>query len=343
MIECWEVLSYTARRPPGRGFLLKLHDDAGRTGYGEARGLEGFGSSPAVLEAFITDAGAMEKLINAVIAEKSSPLDAPIEALFATETAIADLAAQTKGVSLAEFLGCERAASVRNSLLVTETREALRMLREGHRNFKVKAGGTDRSCLDLMHRLVEAGGGEVGLRIDANGSWDRDGARDFLGQAPVDAISLIEQPFAAGDLDACLWLRGEFDIPIALDEGADSADAIRAAARVDAAQVVVVKPMYRGLRGAMELLGVAADCGLGACVTHAMDATVGRLAAMQLAAVADALCGDRGWPHGLFAPGLTSLADEPVLWPDRLDLPTGPGLGCSGLRCEALQAISAGP
>lgn len=335
MITRWEVLAYVAGRPAGRGFVLRLHDAQGRTGLGEARGLEGFGSSPDQLQAFLADRDAVAQLLD------DPHDDAPVEALFAAETALSDLAAQRQEKPLVEYLGFATIDVLSNSMLVASESEGLRLVSEGHRNLKVKARGVDRDCLAIVRRLMDESEGEVRVRIDANGSWSRDDARDFLLQVPKDAIAFLEQPFPIGDLDSCAWLQDYADIPVALDEGADSEETIYTAARAGAARLVVIKPMYRGLHGALRLAAAAADCGIGASVTHAMDATVGRIATMHVAAAVDTLCGTNAWPHGLYAPGLTALADEPELRPDALLLPNGAGLGCSNLREESLQLVSA--
>ena len=340
----WEVLAYTAARPPGNGYVLRLRDGDGRTGLGEARALEGFGSSPQRLDVFLADRAAVQRLLDTLQAagsENEALENVPAEALFAAETALSDLAAQGEGKSLVEYLGFTRTDAISNSTLVASETEALPLLSAGHRNFKLKARGIDRDCLALALRLVEESNGEVRLRIDANGSWDRDSARRFLGEAPRDQIVFLEQPFPIGDLDNCAWLQEYADIPVALDEGADSTEAIEAAARAGAARLVVIKPMYRGLRGALRLATAAAACGLGACITHAMDATVGRLATMHVAAAVDGICREAAWPHGLYAPGLPRLADEPGLSPDRLSMPRGTGLGCSDLLEDQLKLVSA--
>lgn len=344
MITRWEVLAYTAERPPGHGFVLRLRDNDGRTGLGEARALEGFGSSPRRLDAFVADRTEVQRLLDALQAEGTenvAPADVPVEALFAAETALSDLAAQRDGKPLVEHLGFTGTDTISNSALVAAEPEALALLAVGHRNFKLKASGVDRDCLALAMRLVEESDGEVRLRIDANGSWDRDTAREFLGNAPRDAIACLEQPFPFGDLAACAWLQEYAGIPVALDEGADSIEAIMAAALAGAAQLVVIKPMYRGLQGALQLAAAASQCGLGACVTHAMDGTVGRLATMHLAAAVDEICRGATWPHGLFAPGLTRLAEEPAFESDRLFLPRGTGLGCGELLERKLKLVSA--
>ena len=100
--------------------------------------------------------------------------------------------------------------------------------------------------------------------------------------------------------------------------------------------------MYRGLQGALRLAEAAFEHGLGACVTHAMDGTVGRVATMHVAAAVEEICREATWPHGLYAPGLTGLADEPVLGPDCIAMPRGVGLGCGELHRENLDLVSAG-
>jgi len=337
VITRWEVLAYAARLPAGRGYVLRIHDESGCVGTGEARALQGFGSGPAALEAFIGNPDAVQSLLERPAAGAATPF----EALFAVETAIADLNAQNQGVPLVEQLGFARPDALGNSLLVNDEAEALRLLGDGHRNFKLKAHGTSNDSMALLQCLHDASEGSAKIRIDANGSWNRDTALAFLQQAPDASISFLEQPFPCGDLDSCVWLRERVPVPIALDEGALTTEDIVEAARTGAAQVVVIKPMYRGLYGSLQLATIADGHDLGVCVTHAMDGTVGRLATMHVAAAIETICPDSSWPHGLYAPGLTNLADEPELQADRLRMPAGHGLGCHGLRLEKLEPVCA--
>jgi L-alanine-DL-glutamate epimerase-like enolase superfamily enzyme len=339
VITRWEILAYSSRLPPGRGYVLRLHDESGRIGLGEARALDGFASGPTTLESFLSRPDAVAALLDNPEADSN----VPIEAVFAAETALADLAAQTQGVSLVEHLGCACPRALSNSLLVGNRGEALQLLSEGHRNFKLKAQGAAKDTMDLLCLLFDASDGTTNIRIDANGTWDRATAENFLNQAPRGSVSFIEQPFPPGDLDSCLWLRDLLPVPIALDEGVVSVEDVAAAARRGAAQVIVIKPMYRGLHGALRLAAAAADHSLGVCVTHAMDGTVGRLATMHVAAAADSMCPNSEWPHGLFAPDLTVLADEPMLQPDRLLMPAGNGIACHGLRSDQLERVCAAP
>ena len=339
MITRWEILAYSSRPPPGRGYVLRLHDESGRIGLGEARALDGFASGPTTLESFLSRPDEVAALLN----NPEADANAPIEAVFAAETALADLAAQAQNVTLVEHLGYVLPPTLSNSLLVGNHVAAMQLLDEGHRNFKLKAQGAAQDTMELLRLLFDASDGATNIRIDANGTWDRATAEKFLNEAPRGSVSFIEQPFPPGDLDSCLWLRDRQPVPIALDEGAVSAEDVDLAARCGAAQVIVVKPMYRGLHGALRLAAAAAEHGLGVCVTHAMDGTVGRLATTHVAAAVDSMCPDSEWPHGLFAPDLTVLADEPMLQPDRLLMPAGNGIGCHGLRSDQLEPVCAAP
>jgi len=339
VITRWEILAYSASLPAGRGYVLRIHEESGLIGHGEARALDGFGTGPVALDTFLCDPAAVQSLVE----HPEDDREAPVEAKFAVETAVLDLAAQREGVSLVQQLGFTQPDALQNSLLVSGEAEAMHLFRQGHRNFKLKAQGAAKDTLDLLRRLFEAGGGTTNIRVDANGSWDRDTVLSFLRQSPQDSICFVEQPFPVGDLDSCVWLRDRMPVPIALDEGAVSTTAIGDAARCGAAQLIIIKPMYRGFHGALRLATAAAEHGLGACVTHAMDGTVGRLATMHVAAAVDATCPESSWPHGLYAPGLTHLADEPTLQPDRLLMPGGAGLGLQKLRENELTAVCAGP
>ena len=121
-------------------------------------------------------------------------------------------------------------------------------------------------------------------------------------------------------------------VSIAIDEGAADKESIEKIAARNAADLVVIKPMFRGLAGAMDLAATAEANSLGICITHSMDGTIGRLAAMHVAATVTSQ-----WPHGLFAPDLPALAEEPRLEPDLLFMPTGPGLGWRKLRDDLLE------
>ena len=340
MIARWELLRYLAGHPAQEGFVLRLLDDEGHVGLGEARTIDGYGSGQATLNAFLSDPLRMDALLrrlqdNIVQSGRIQPLPAdngvPVEALFAAETAMCDLAAGRDNQDLTSWLGYPRRQSLANSILVTDEARARPLVKLGNRNFKIKAQGDSSHWLLLFNALVEATEGQARIRVDANGSWTPGLAVELLGQVPLENLDYLEQPFPAGELDNCRRLKDRLGIDIGIDEGVKSVQTIEEIARLEAADLIVIKPMFRGLLGALELAGTATSLGLAVCVTHSMDGTLGRLAAMHVAAAAGT---ER--PHGLYAPGLPVLAREPVLGPDRIMMPAGPGLGWTDLREDLL-------
>src|SRR5699024_8762364 len=68
------------------------------------------------------------------------------------------------------------------------------------------------------------GGPQLAIRIDANGVWDADGAAAALRTLAPSGIECCEEPVHGLDeLDA---LRGQTEIPIALDESAGEPGAL---------------------------------------------------------------------------------------------------------------------
>lgn len=337
MIVHWEVLDYPAVPGPGRGYVLRVTDNRGFQGLGEARAIDGFGSGTRALQAFLSNPEAVGRLIRETVerlADTRPPPTTtvaapgvPVEALFAVESAVAGLLAARDGQALVSWLGFPRVPWLQNSLLVGNDVQARELAGAGHRHFKLKAHGEDRHWRELFRALVELTGGQARIRVDANGSWDRSRAEHQLAGLPRQNLAFVEQPFPPGQLADNRWLRETLGVAVAVDEGATDPDAVQQLGRERAADLVVIKPMFRGLYGSLALARAAADAGLGVCVTHAMDGTVGRLVTLHVAAACNALCPGSGWPHGLFAPGLASLAREPELAPDRLALPHAPGAG----------------
>lgn len=329
----WELLRYIAGQPAAEGYVLRLQDDAGNTGLGEARAEAGFGSGPTVLKAFLARPENITALLRSLQQDSPSALDSiPTEALFAAETAMHDLAARATGQDLTSWLGYPPQTSLANSLLVSDEQQARQLAAQGHRNFKLKARGDSPAWLSLFEVLRTATQGQARIRVDANQGWNLDTAELLLGQVALENLAFVEQPFPVGDLDNCVRLKNALGVTIAIDEGAGDKESIEEIAARNAADLVVIKPMFRGLAGAMDLAATAEANSLGVCITHSMDGTIGRLAAMHIAATIDG-----PWPHGLFAPGLPELAGEPRLEPDLLLMPTGPGLGWGALQDDLLE------
>jgi O-succinylbenzoate synthase len=128
-------------------------------------------------------------------------------------------------------------------------------------------------------------GPEGRIRVDANGAWDVDQARDALGALAAYGLEYAEQPCATVPelkrLRVALARTG-VDVPVAADESIRKAEDPLLVAREEAADLVVVKVApLGGVRRALEVVG---ECGLPAVVSSALDTSVGMAAGVALAA-----------------------------------------------------------
>jgi len=202
----------------------------------------------------------------------------------------------------------------------------------GYRTVKLKVGARDldedieriRAVADAFGDRVP-GGDPAALRVDANGAWDRETAREAL--AALDGlVEYVEQPLQADDLRGHAALRG-VGAPVALDESL-ARYGIRQVAAAGAADAVVLKPMALGGPSRALAAGrAAAHAGIDPVVTTTIDAAVARTAAAHVAA---ALPGGDERAHGLATGDLLAtdlVAEDPVpVENGRVAVPTGPGL-----------------
>jgi o-succinylbenzoate synthase len=331
-----------------RGWLVRLDDDAGRTGWGELVTWPGFGSRAGAREP-------QRALTDAV--QEGSPLfqrdwsqldlepvdqpplsDLPPETACALEVALLDLLGQARGVSLAALLAGPQADLVRSldsHVLVRGVDDAERAVAAGAQHLKLKVGlGDVEADVARVGALRRAVGDDMSLRLDANGCWDRrEALRRLARLAPFD-LEWIEQPVTPHDLDGLAAVRAARLAPVAADEALTGPLSLARLIDLEAADVVVLKaPFVGGPRAARALARAALTHGLAVCVTHALETRVGRAAALHLAA-------SLGPPPAALAGGLLPgplrdpRAPLPLTLP--LELPRAPGLGVSPRPEEAL-------
>jgi o-succinylbenzoate synthase len=153
---------------------------------------------------------------------------------------------------------------------------------------KIKVAEPGQSLADDIDRVAaarDAMGADARLRVDANGGWSLDQARDALARLATYDLEYAEQPCATveelRDLRIAL-ARGGIEVPVAADESIRKAEDPLRVAELEAADLVVVKVAPLG--GVRHALDIVADCGLPAVVSSALDSSVGIRAGLALAA-----------------------------------------------------------
>ena len=154
---------------------------------------------------------------------------------------------------------------------------------------------------------------EVTLRVDANGAFSPEEALQKLERLSEFDVHSIEQPIAAGQLEAMRKLCGQTPIPIALDEELIGVlDAADKAALLDEIepQYIILKPsLLGGFTAAEAWIALAEARNIGWWVTSALESNIGLNAIAQWTATQNT-----SMPQGLGTGGLfTNNIDSPLV------------------------------
>jgi o-succinylbenzoate synthase len=288
--------------------LLRLEDDDGVVGYGEAAPLPHY------------DGVSVDDVVAAMRAGETGPPQAQT----AEEMARLDLEARREGRPLGEP-GAE-AIAVNRTLAAGPPEEVAKRaeeaVRDGFSCVKLKVGLPDD--LDRVAAVRLAIGPWPAIRLDANGAWTVDEAVERLRELATFDIQLVEQPCRT--LEELAAVRKETTVPVAADESVTSPDDVRAAVAAEACDVVNVKLASSGGFGAArEALRCATEHGLASFLSSTLDGPWGIAAALQLAAAerVQMACGLATLE--LFDAQLARALPPPH--DGLLDVPQGPGLG----------------
>ncbi len=349
------------------GFLVTREDEYGRFGVGEATPLPAFGGEhlDACGEALARALGGLveggqqaDAGMRALVAEACG--GAPC-ARAAIETALADLASQRMGVSLARWIRTragltgEPAIHVRAQALVTGAdpeavdASARRARAAGFETFKLKLAVSPAQRdlardLERVAALRTAIGRAGRIRLDANEAWSRLEAESALARLAPFGIEFIEQPVARRELDDLADLDRAGPIPIAADEALLGGQLEVCLSR-RSARIFIVKPaVLGGIPATLELAARAEAAGIRIVFSNLIEGCVGRAAAVALAAGLAPANDVGGEFHGLGtahllardfesteSTGPTASASPAVLHPH-----AGIGLGVSLGPCWAL-------
>jgi o-succinylbenzoate synthase len=289
--------------------LLRVEDDDGAVGYGEAAPLESY------------DGVTLDEVVAALLDGSD---EGPPQAHAAEEMALLDLEASRAGRAIgepgADVIAVNRTLAGGPPAEVAE--RAAEGVREGYSCFKVKVGLPDDA--DRVAAVREAIGPWPALRIDANGAWSPAEAVAAIERLAPSDIQLVEQPCAT--LEEMAEVRREVEVPIAADESVTSPEDVRAAVTAGACDVVNVKlAPSGGFSAARAALREARAHGLDAFISSTLDGPWGISAALQLAAAerVQLACGLATLE--LFDASLALALPPPT--DGLLVVPQGPGLG----------------
>lgn len=307
-----------------RGFWIRLVDEEGRTGYGEASPLPGFSD-----ESYEDIVRSVRRLSENQTVLRDLPATPP-SVHASIELALLDIRGQQDGRAIAELLSERPRARVRLNALLTAIEpdeiaaEASDAVAAGYGTLKVKVGALDPAKdAERLAAVRTAVGKEIALRADANGAYDVVQAIQALRLFEPYGLEYVEQPVPR-DLAP---VHRHAAVPIAADESAATPAMARLLIQERAVNVLILKPMILG--GpivAARVVQEAQAAGIAVVITSAFDTPIGLAGSLHLSAAipgAERACGLA--TAGLLEP--TPIAGFPEPRDGCLAVPQGPGLG----------------
>ncbi len=264
------------------GLIVRVEDEAGAVGYGEAAPIPHFGT-----ETVEEDEAGLRVLGEWLRAEQLAAVPVRLGCLrHALAAARAGMGEPPTPVR--ETLGVAALLPAGRAALAVAAGHA----ESGFRTFKWKVGvgdlGDELGLLDDLCAALPAG---AKLRLDANGAWDRRQAERWLERCAERPIEFVEQPCFAPATESAsrrkrsdellLGLAGDFPTPLALDESLVGEGDIERWTQAGWPGVYVVKPSLIGdLGGALERL---ARAKAAVVFSSALETAVGAQTALQVA------------------------------------------------------------
>jgi muconate cycloisomerase len=335
----------------GNYVLVRVSDDAGRVGLGEASvtsvwsGESQAGTialienelGPLLVGADPFDTEWISQRMNRAVFGNSF-------AKAALEMALLDLQGQTLGVPVYQLLGgrAEPEASARDGIRLKfvvgavepdlAAQRAARMVERGWRAIKVKIGRHPHPRIDAdrLRAVRQAIGPDVWLSVDANGGYTVEDAVWVASRLEKLEVALFEQPTRRGDHIAMAEVRRRSGVPIMADESVFTSHDALEVIRHRAADVLSLYPgKHGGIRPTQAIAKLAEAAGIPCTIGSNLEREVAT-AAMAHVTVCTANIQCERYPGDLIGPVYydRSLTREPLRYQaDRLWVPEKPGLG----------------
>ena len=338
----------------GEHVFVRIELEDGRVGWGECRALPSW--APETVETITTTIRRYLApllvgrspwewhALRAAIAQTITPAVSHGQpfACAAIEIAVHDLQGQLAGVPIWALLGgrVRRIVPLTYALSIASPEEMAAQAAEAPECgcLKVKIAG-DPAADAARIRTIAAARPDATLWLDANQSYAPANLVPLV-QAirDVPQIFCLEQPVASTDWFGMRQARQRSPWPVAVDEGCFSAEDVARVARLDAAELLVLKVCKSGgLRGAVASATVARALGLGLLGSGLTESGIGFAAAIHLFATIETL----------LPPELNGVQFLESMWVEGLTIegacvrvPEAPGLGVrvdeAAIRAHAL-------
>jgi len=340
----------------GNYMLVRLHDDSGHVGLGEASVTniwsgETQAGAITLVQDFLASliVGADPFDVDWVMRRLDRSTHANAFAKAAVESALLDLQGKILGVPLFQLLGgCNRAANdatpqdqgIRLKFVIGKVEPAVaaeraaRMVSLGWQAIKVKVGQDPQEDVRRLRAVREAIGAATFLSVDANGGYTVDQAIAVAPHFERLDVALFEQPTRRGDHRAMAQVRGRSPLPIMADESVFTPLDALEVIRHDAADVMSLYPgKHGGIRATQNIARMAEAAGIVCTIGSNLEREVATAAMAHLTVATPNIQCER-FPGDLIGPLYfeAPLGKQPLRYEaDRIFVPAGPGLGIEGV------------
>lgn len=319
-----------AAAPPTRQSVwIRLRDDDGHEGWGEAAATPYYGETPATViavlpsyRAVLDGAGSDPFALQRIERELAGAVGYNPSARSAISMALHDLVGKRLGVPVWKLWGLDPTAAPASSFTIGM--DELEVMREkvreaaGYPILKIKVG-TPRD--EAIVAMIREEAPQAVLRVDANTAWGVKEAIRACDMLEAYGVEFVEQPLPPADLEGLRLLRRRARLPIVADESCrTSADIPPLVGAVDGVNIKLAK--CGGLREAIRIVHAARAHGMKVMIGCMIESTLGIAAAIQLTPLVDYVDLD----------GAALLAEDPFVGPGmemdgRLRFNDGAGLG----------------
>jgi L-alanine-DL-glutamate epimerase-like enolase superfamily enzyme len=308
-----------------RNVIVRIVDDDGLEGFGEAAPNRYYGESVATVVAAL---GQFKPVIEradplaleSTEAHLSRILRGNASAKSAVSSALHDLVGKRLGLPVHRIWGLDSSTSAESSftIAIAESKELERRVAEAgeYPILKIKLG-TDRD-MEIV-RIVRNAAPNKRLRVDANAAWTPKQAvqmSDFLADQRVE---MLEQPVPASDIEGLRFVRKRSRLPIFADESCLVAtDIAKLAGAVDGINIKLAK--CGSVREALRMVHTARALDMQVMAGCMIESSLGISAIAQIAPLLDfadfdgaALLSSDPFRGTTIAGGAIRLSDGPGL------------------------------
>ena len=227
--------------------------------------------------------------------EKGKELKTPPCALAALDIALWDLKAKKANLQLNDLLGIPKPSTPTSITVginppeVVKKRVELILKNKQVRALKIKLGspnGIDYDKEIYSQVLESTKSSKISIRVDANGGWALDDAKEMIKWLSERNAEYIEQPLSEGNEDQLKFLFKGRSLPIFVDESCRfSEDIPRLANFVDGVNLKLMK--CGGITEALRILNTARSFGLKTMIGCMSESSVSISAGASLTGIID--------------------------------------------------------